>query len=107
MLEFVITAILFGVVVGSFVAMMFCVNFHKWWSKLICAVVCMAVTGTFIAGVFQIERWADESLWNDGVCPYCETEWVFSNADRSRHGTTHYFWYCPDCNEVIDLTNQF
>lgn len=104
---FIITAILFGLVVGGFFTVMFCQSFHHWWAKAICAVLTMAVTGVVIAGMFYLDWSGDKDQWNNGICPTCETEWIFANADRTRNGSTHYFWYCPDCGNIIDLTNQF
>lgn len=107
MLGFIAVAVLLGLVVGGFFAMMFCQSFHHWWAKTICAVLTMAVTGVVIAGMFYLEWSGDKDRWNDGYCPNCNVEWVFANADRTRNGSTHYFWSCPECKEVIDLTNKF
>ena len=54
--------------------------------------------------VFYSERKENERNWNNGKCPKCNTAWEFSNA--SVHRGTTYVWYCPNCKNVIFLSEQ-
>ena len=106
MTEFIIMAVLFGVLVGGFFGLMFTVN-SKGWKKVCGLLVTMVITGCVISGMFCAERAGDEQAWNNGTCPNCATEWEFSNADHIRNGGTLYYWHCPNCQRVIELHSQF
>ena len=106
MTMFIILAVVFGLVVGGFLGMMFTVN-SKGWKKVCGLLITMVITGCVISGMFCAERAGDEASWNNGVCPNCGIEWHFSNADHIRNGGTLYYWNCDNCGRVIKLHSQF
>lgn len=106
MTQFIIMAILFGVVVGGFFGMMFTAN-SRGWKKVVGLLVTMIITGCVISGMFCAERAGDEQAWNNGTCPNDGTEWVFTNADHLRNSGTLYYYYCPECGKIIELHSQF
>ena len=106
MTMFIILAVVFGLVVGGFLGMIFTVN-SKGWKKVCGLLITMVITGCVISGMFCAERAGDENSWNNGVCPNCGIEWHFSNADHIRNGGTLYYWNCDNCGRVIKLHSQF
>ena len=106
MTMFIILAVVFGLVVGGFLGMIFTVN-SKGWKKVCGLLITMVITGCVISGMFCAEKAGDEASWNNGVCPNCGIEWHFSNADHIRNGGTLYYWNCDNCGRVIKLHSQF
>ena len=103
---FIILAIIFGVVVGGFFGLMFSSS-SKGWRKAIIMIITMVITGCLLSGMFWVEQAGDAYSWNDGVCPNCNVEWTFSNADHLRNSGTLYYWSCLNCGRVIELHSQF
>ena len=105
MTMFIIFAIVFGVLIGGFLGLMFTIN-SRGWKKVIGMVITIIVTGCLISGMFCLERKGDVEKWNNGKCGKCGSEWVFANADHVRNGGTRYFWKCDNCKTIIELHSQ-
>ena len=105
MTMFIILAILFGVLIGSFFGFMFSVNM-KGFKKVFVIILTMVITGCLISTMFCSEYNSDEEKWNNGYCE-CGEKWVFSNAVHTRNGGTIYYWHCEKCNKTIELHSQF
>lgn len=72
-----------------------------WWASfLLTALIATSV----IAGGFTGEYYSDRDDWNGGNCP-CGGEWQLVNVQKYK-GSTHYFYECGTCSDVIDLTNN-
>lgn len=53
------------------------------------------------------EQADSEKTFNNGECTLCETgEYKFSNATKSRHGHTYYFYECDECGYIIETDVQ-
>jgi hypothetical protein len=57
-----------------------------------------------IIGVFILYYYTSPDYvagWNDGVCQYCDTEWVYVDAVGHRNWTS-YIYVCPSCGRSIE-----
>ena len=57
-----------------------------------------------IIGVFILYYYTSPDYvagWNDGVCKYCDTEWVYVDAVGHRNWTS-YIYVCPECGRSIE-----
>lgn len=55
-----------------------------------------------VAGAMYGQEQGNNERWNDGNCP-CGTRWELVAVDRSRHGTEHKYYCCPDCYKEIEI----
>ena len=105
MTKFIILAILFGVLIGSFFGFLFSVNM-KGFKKVFVIILTMVITGWLSSTMLCSEYNSDKEKWNNGYCE-CGGKWVFSNADHIKNGGTVYYWHCEKCNKIIELHSQF
>lgn len=59
----------------------------------------IAIIGVFILYYFTSPDYV--AGWNDGVCKYCDTEWVYVDAVGHRNWTS-YIYVCPSCGRSIE-----
>lgn len=52
-----------------------------------------------------IETEIDSKKWNNGYC-VCGEIWEFNNAVKTKSGDTIYYWYCPNCQRIIELHSE-
>lgn len=54
------------------------------------------------AGALYGQEKGNHERWNDGHCP-CGAHWELSAVDKSRNGTEHKYYTCPDCYKEIEI----
>lgn len=54
------------------------------------------------AGALYGQEQGNNERWNGGNCP-CGTRWELVAVDRSRNGTEHKYYCCPDCYKEIEI----
>lgn len=52
-----------------------------------------------------VETKVDNEKWNNGFC-VCGEAWEFSNAAKTKSGSTLYYWYCSNCQRIIELHSK-
>ena len=65
MTTFIIFAIVFGVLIGGFLGLMFTVD-SRGWKRVIGVVITIVVTGCLISGMFCLGKKGDVEKWNNG-----------------------------------------
>lgn len=105
--NFIFVAIILGVPIGGLFGCMFTSGCKKIWTKVVGIIATMIIMGCLFSGGIMLELKADETTWNNGVCPNDNTEWAFSNADHQRNSGTIYYYHCPTCNKVIETHSNF
>lgn len=105
MTMFLILALIFGLVIGGFFALMFTSSMRGWKKILLCVII-MALVGSAISAMFCLEAKNDTNLWNNGTCAIDGAEWRFTNAEHIRNSGTSYFYCCDECGRIIQLHSQ-
>ena len=64
--------------------------------------------GTFLKGItcIMLSYNSDVKDWNNGQHENCG-QWEMFDVEKSRHGSTHYYYKCNECGKVIDLSTNF
>lgn len=57
----------------------------------------------FVSGVFLQEN-MNNTKWNNGECPDCHISWTFSNGQDRKNKSSILWYYCENCEKVIDIT---
>jgi predicted RNA-binding Zn-ribbon protein involved in translation (DUF1610 family) len=103
---FVIVAVLMSITVGAFLSMCIISNTNlKGWKKAIIGIAISVAIGCAISEMFVLEAKSNQTAWNNGYCYSCDTQWELVNVQKTRGGM-HYFYTCPNCGEIIDLTQN-
>jgi hypothetical protein len=105
-MKFIVSAILFSMTIGVFLSMMIFVDIHG-WKKLVGTIIVSIFIGFVIAGMLVWETDTNETKWNNGYCYNCGTEWTLVNVQHVKNDSTHYYYTCDNCKEIIDLTQNF
>ena len=93
--------------VGAFFGVMFCNGIKNKVVRWISGILVSILVSWFVIGMNTLESKIDANTWNNCICPTCEIEWTFSNADHIKNGGTHYYWHCENCNKIIEVHQQF
>lgn len=105
MMEFIIIAILFAVLCG-FPLSILLVGGLKNWKRCIIAIIIAIVFGVSCSGLMISEKQRDQKTWNNGYCT-CGTKWTLQNVEHIRNGGNRYYWYCDNCNTIIETHYNF
>ena len=63
----------------------------------------IAIIGVFILYYYTSPDYV--AGWNDGVCKYCDTEWVYVDAVGHRNWTS-YIYVCPSCGSMLRINSK-
>ena len=102
---FVLLSVVFTVVIGLLLGCML-TSSMKGWKRGLATLVIAVCVGCGISAMFCTERNNDVKAWNNGSCE-CGCEWTFSNVEHLRNSGNLYYWYCEDCERLIELNTQF
>lgn len=106
MISFAIGMLMWSIVLGIFLGLMFTTNING--RKRIFFVILIAlIVGATVSAAFEIEYIGDDTQWNNGNCPDCNTEWELINVQHLRNSGEVYYWNCPQCGTIIKLHRQF
>lgn len=100
--EFIIMAIIFGVLIGGFLGGMATADCRTIWGRVLGIVVWVVVSGCVVSGMLMTERQGDRDAWNGGACP-CGSAWELVNVQHSGNSGRLYYYTCKGCNNVITL----
>lgn len=78
----------------------------KNWKRGIIAIIFALVFGLSISGLMTSEKQRDQKTWNNGYCA-CGTKWTLQNVEHIRNGGNRYYWYCDNCNAIIETHYNF
>lgn len=69
---------------------------------LITALLIVVLVILMVFGMYKAQRRAAELKYNNGICPVCGGQYVYSQAivHRSRTG---YIYICDECGHLIEL----
>ena len=101
---FIITAVIFTLILGSFFGMIFTDGMHG-RKRTITAIILSILIGCTVSGMFYLEKSEDEKRWNNGYCD-CGTKWQFGNVEHTKTDKL-YYWHCSSCGRIIELHMQF
>lgn len=102
---FLFLSVVFTIVIGLFLGLMFTSSMRGWKRGFVTLVIAICV-GCSISSILCIEKNSDVKAWNNGSCE-CGCEWTFSNVEHLRNSGSLYHWHCEDCGKVIELHTQF
>jgi hypothetical protein len=106
LLGFIIVAILMSITGGAFISMIILANTKiSGWKEVVIGIILSIAIGCAISGMFVLGTKINADSWNNGNCYNCNTQWELVNVQKMR-STTHYYYSCPNCGEVIDLTQK-
>ena len=63
------------------------------------------ISGMLYIGI-MLSYNSDVKTWNNGQHENCG-QWEIFDIEKSRHGSTHYYYKCNECGKVIDLSTNF
>ncbi len=106
----IIFLIICALILGSFPALVIYNNlnyqhnskFKKW---IITIFVWILNCSLFFVLIYGQSKYED-GLWNNGKCPACQGNWVFTNASHENHDV-FYYYKCDNCGRVIELTTNY
>ena len=64
-----------------------------------------AVSGLLYIGIMLSYK-SDVKDWNNGQHENCG-QWEMFDVEKSRRGSTHYYYKCNECGKIIDLSTNF
>ena len=64
-----------------------------------------AVSGLLYIGIMLSYK-SDVKIWNNGQHENCG-QWEIFDIEKSRHGSTRYYYKCNECGKTIDLSTNF
>lgn len=106
----IIFLIICALILGSFPALIIYNNlnyqhnskFKKW---IITIFVWILSCGLFFVLIYGQSKYED-GLWNNGKCPACQGNWVFTNASH-KNCDVFYYYKCDNCGRVIELATNY
>ena len=102
MIEFIVMALIFGILVGGFLGGMATADCRTLWGRILGIVIWMIVCGCIISGMIMAEKQSDRDAWNNGACP-CGSAWELVNVQHNGNSGKLYYYTCKECNTIITL----
>ena len=63
------------------------------------------ISGLLYVGIMLSYK-SDVKDWNNGQHENCG-QWEMFDVEKSRYGSTHYYYKCNECGKIIDLSTNF
>ena len=63
------------------------------------------ISGMLYVGIMLSYK-SDVKIWNNGQHENCG-QWEMFDIEKSRHGSTRYYYKCNECGKTIDLSTNF
>lgn len=104
--DFIVYAVAFTTLVGLPLGFLFTSSLKKWWTRGIITIVIALIFGLSASGLMTLEKQGDQKAWNNGYCT-CGTKWTLKNVEHIRNGGNRYYWYCNNCNAIIETHYNF
>lgn len=105
MIEFIVMAIIFGVLVGGFLGAMATADCRTTWGRALGIIAWVVVCGCAISGMMMAQREGDREAWNNGACA-CGSAWKLVNVEHMKNSGTLYHYTCKECGNIITLHGQ-
>lgn len=102
MIEFIVMAIIFGVLIGGFLGAMATADCQTTWGRVLGIIVWVVVSGCVVSGMLMAERQGDREAWNNGACA-CGSAWELVNVEHMKNSGTLYYYTCRECSNIITL----
>ena len=103
--DFIVAAVAFTTLVGLPLGFLLTSGLKN-WKRCIVAIIIAIVFGISISGLMTLEKQGDEETWNNGYCT-CGTAWTLKNVEHIKNGGNRYYWYCNNCNAIIETHYNF
>ena len=105
MVEFIVMAIIFGILVGGFLGGMATADCRTLWGRILGIIIWIVICGCSISGMIMAQKQGDRDAWNNGACP-CGSAWELVNIQHSGNSGKLYYYTCRECNNIITLHGQ-
>ena len=100
---FIVGGLIMSASVGAFISLIFTSGIEKEWKQALVGIPLALAIGFGISGLLTLEHETDKATWNNGNCS-CGYEWELIDIERTRHGSTIYYY---DCGKIIELHTNF
>ena len=74
--------------------------------RIIVAIITSVTLGGLLFVCIYREYQIDSKIWNNGMHETCG-KWEILDIERSRSGSTHYYYKCNKCGKTVDLATNF
>ena len=74
--------------------------------RIIVAIIVSVILGGLLFVCIYRECQVDSKIWNNGMHETCG-KWEIIDIERSRSGSTHYYYKCNNCGKTVDLATNF
>lgn len=105
MMDFIIVAVVFTILVGLPLGLLLTCSLQNWKRGIIAIIIAIGF-GVSCSGLMISEKQGDQKIWNNGYCT-CGTKWTLKNVEHIRNGGNRYYWYCDNCNTIIETHYNF
>lgn len=105
MKEFFIVAVVFTIFAGLPLGSLLACSLKKWKRGIITIIIAI-VFGVFCSGLMISEKQGEQKTWNNGYCT-CGTKWTLQNVEHIKNSENRYYWYCDNCNAIIETHYNF
>lgn len=102
--EFIIMAILFSIIVGGFIALCIVntiIESDKLIIKWIVGIIIALVIGCSISGLILLQNKSDNEEWNNGYCTECNKPYKLTDVKHHNNGDYEYYYICDNCGHII------
>ena len=103
---FIGSGVLMTVLGGWFFGLLVTSGMEDGLKKTIVGIIVSLVFGFGVGGLLTLESVTDHDVWNNGYCS-CGYEWELIDIERTRHGSTIYYYGCDDCGKIIESHTNF
>lgn len=103
---FIVAGLFLTVSIGGFMSLIFTSGMKDGWKKYLVGTILAFAVGFGIAGIIMLECETDKAIWNNGNCS-CGYEWELIDIERTRHGSTFYYYGCDNCGKVVELNTNY
>lgn len=102
--EFIIMAISFSVIVGGFIALCIVntiIENSKPTIKWIVGIIFALVIGCSISELILLQNKSDDEEWNNGYCTECNKPYKLTDVEHHNNGDYKYYYICDNCGHTI------